>query len=457
MRIKIINIAVAIVASTSLMGCASLYSTYQRPKENIEVDSLYQYIEATNDTTNIASLSWRELFSDPQLQSLIEMGLESNSSLNVARLNIEQAKIALKTARLSYLPTISATPQAGVSDFNNTTTQTYNISMSASWEIDVFGRVRNAKERSRMAFEQSKAYEQAVHTGLVATIANSYYSLLLLDRQLDISIQTKKNWEDNLRVMKVLKEAGKANQISVQQAEANAHSLNANIVTIKEQIAELENSLSALLGVTPQQIERGDIDYVEFPSELSVGVPLQLLSNRPDVRVAEYALAQMFYGVNEARSSLYPKLTLGGSVGFTNGNSGIVNPGDWLFNATASLMQPIFNQGKLRGELKISKLEYDKALIAFSQALLDAGAEVNSSLINWQSARERLAYDAQRVESLSGAIKSSELLMKSGSANYLEVLVAQNSLLQAQLTQSADKYSEIQGVIELYRSLGGGV
>ena len=452
-----IKYTLLVAAGYMLSSCTSLYSSYERPKETLEVDSLFRFIEATNDTTTIASIPWKTFFTDAKLQALIELGLENNTSLAVAHLNVEQAEVALRSARLAYLPTLNATPQAGVSNFNSATTQTYNLSLAASWEVDIFGKIRNAKERSKMAFEQSKAYEQAVKTQLIATIANSYYSLLLLDKQLNISKDTEQNWKENLRTMEALKKAGNANQASVLQSEANTIALAAQIITTEKQIAELENALSALLSVTPQRIERGVLTAVLFPTELSHGVPLQLLSNRPDIRVAEYSLAQAFYATNESRSALYPNITLSGAAGFTNsGGGGITNPGDWLFNAIGSIVQPIFNAGVLRGQVTISKAKQEQALLQFNQAILDAGVEVNNAMTQLQTAQKRLVLDARQVSILTKAVRSSKLLMQNGSANYLEVLTAQNTLLQAELTESSDRYNEIQGVINLYRAVGGG-
>ncbi len=438
---KIKYILLLTIIGFTLSSCKSLYSTYQRPNDTVAVDSLYRFIEVTNDTSSIASLPWQDFFTDPQLQSLIKLGLENNTSLSVAHLNIEQAEIALRTARLAYIPTLNAVPQANISNFNSSTTQTYNISLAASWEIDIFGKLRNAKERNKMALEQSKAYKQAVQTQLISTIANSYYSLLLLDKQLSISKRTESNWQENLRTMQALKRAGNVNQVSVLQTQANAISLSRSIVTIETQILELENSLAALLSIPSQRIERGEISDTKFSSGLSCGVPLQLLSNRPDIRIAEYGLAQAFYATNESRSALYPSITLNGAAGFTNSGGGaILNPGAWLFSAVASIVQPIFNHGKLRGQVQISESQQEQASLQFNQAILDAAVEVNNSLIQLQSAQKRLEYGVLRTSVLTEAVRGSKILMRNGSANYLEVLTAQYTLLQAELTESSDRY-----------------
>ncbi len=439
-------IVVAALTVTSLSGCG-IYSSYQRSEDSeVVADQLYDYIEASNDkSSNIASLNWLELFTDSSLQALIAQGLESNTDLNVARLSVEQAEASLTAARLAFLPSLSATGQASYSTGTKTT---YSVGASASWEIDLFGKLRNAKEQSKAALEQSVAYRQAVQTQLVASIAGSYYSLLMLDEQLKISEETQVNWSENLRVMKAMLKAGRINETAVLQSEASSIALNSSIVTIKEQIAELENTLSAILAMPTKHIERGSLSDMTFPEELSTGLPLELLSNRPDVRMAESYLAQMFYATGEARSSLYPTITLSGSAGY-------ISP-DMLYSAIASLVQPIFNRGALRAQVKISKAQQEQALLLFNQAILDAGTEVNNALSEWQSAQERLVNSQMQIELLTKSVAKTELLMKHGTSNYLDVLTAQLTLLQSELSYSADKYNEAQGVINLYRALGGG-
>lgn len=448
-RNKVMVALLAVVLSS-----CNLYKEYENTVDTGRVDSLYNYIEATSDTTNLASMGWSELFTDPHLVDLISEGLENNTDLKVAALNIDAAEIALRTARLAYVPTLGVGLGANVS---TATQPTYSFAATSSWEIDIFGKLKNAKEQSKVALEQSRVYAQSVQTALVATIATNYYSLLMLDDQLDISRRTLQAWQENIRTMKALKDAGMLNQTSVLQSEASRVALESSIVTIDEQIAALENSLSTLLGKPAEHIERGVLADANFPSELSVGVPIQLLSNRPDVMVAEYNLAQAFYATGVARSSLYPSLTLSGSAGYTTGAGVSVNPSEMIFSAAASLLQPIFNGGTLRAALEVAKLQQEQALLQFNQTVLDAGAEVNTALIQWQSAVKSLSYDTERLDYLEEALRSAELLMVHGNVNYLEVLTAQFTLLQAELTFSSDKLSEITGVIELYRALGGGV
>ena len=437
-----------------LAGC-SIYRPYTRPE--IETDGLYRDIPA-EDTVTLASLSWRELFTDPQLQTLIETGLEQNTDLRIARLRTEAAEATLLNARLSYLPSVSLNPEGGINRYDGATSKTYNLGASASWEIDIFGKVTNAKRGAKAALEGSRAYAQAVQTRLVATIAGSYYTLLMLDRQLAINERTLDTWEKTVRTLEALKKSGGANDAAVLQARANRMTVEGSVLSLRKSIRETENALSALLAMPPQSLERGSLEGQRFPEEMSVGVPLQLLANRPDVRLAEYNLAQAFYATNAARAAFYPSITLSGNAGWTNNGGGmIVNPGKWLFNAVGSLTQPLFNKGANIANLRIAKAQQEEALLQFNQSILDAGKEVNDALVQWQTARGRIAIGKEQIATLQEAVRKTELLMRHSSTNYLEVLTAQQSLLAAELTDAQDRFDEIQGVINLYRALGGGM
>lgn len=447
-----------IIILTSTLSSCHIYRAYQRPESVTVSDSLYRQPVASADTASLASLSWKELFTDPLLQQLIETGLANNTDLNIARLKVKEAEALLMTSRLSYLPSISLTPQGTLSSIEGSKpSKTYDLAVSADWEIDLFGKLLNAKRGAQAALEQSEAYRQAVQTQLVATIANSYYTLLMLDRQLAITCSTADTWTESVRTMKALKRAGQATEMAVAQTEASKLSVDASVVSLKRQINEMENSLSTLLGLSPQEIMHSTLEDQEFPDSLSTGVPLQLLSRRPDVRQCEAQLATAYYATNSARSAFYPSITLSGSAGWTNAaGAAISNPGQWLLSAVGSLVQPIFNRGKNIANLKIAKAQQEEALLTFQQSLLDAGAEVNNALVQWQSARERITLDERQTISLRSALRSSELLMQHSSQNYLEVLTARQSLLQAELNVASDRFDEIQGVINLYHALGGG-
>ena len=437
-----------------MTGC-SIYKPYSRPE--VQTEGLYRDLEETRDTASIAILGWRNLFSDKNLQALIEKGLERNTDLRVAHTRVKAAEAVLMNARLSYLPSVVLAPDGSISGTEGAKAiKTYNLAASASWEIDLFGKVTNAKREALAALEGSRAYRQAVETQLIATIANSYYMLLMLDRQLIISEQTLITWKETEHSIEALKRAGKSNDAAVLQAKANRLALEASVVSIRKSIRETENGLSALLADTSHDIMRGALQKQQFPDTLSAGLPVQLLANRPDVRQAEWNLAQAYYATNAARSAFYPSLTLSGSTGWTNNVGGVVvNPGSWLFSAVGSLMQPLFNKGTNIANLRQAKARQEEALLLFQQSLLDAGKEVNNALTRWQSARIRMDYVNQQIMTLQEAVRKTELLMQHTSTNYLEVLTARQRLLEAELTQAQDKFEEIQGVIDLYHAVGG--
>ena len=451
------NIIIVSAVSIVMSGC-HIYRAYERPDVTSVVDSIYRQPVAVDDTVSLASLSWEQLFTDANLQELIRYGLDNNTDLSVARLKVKETEALLMTSRLSYLPSITLSPEGTITSVGGgEASKKYNIAASADWEIDLFGKLLNAKRGAQAALEQSDAYRQAVQTQLVATIANSYYTLLVLDEQLKITQETAETWTESLRTMKALKRAGQATEMAVAQTEAAKLSVDASVLSIQRQISEMENSLSAMLGKAPQAIVRGTLSEQIFPNSLSTGVPLQLLSRRPDVRQSEAQLAVAYYATNSARSAFYPSITLGGSAGWTNSAGAVIaNPGQWLLTAVGSLVQPIFNKGKNIANLKIAKAQQEEALLMFRQSLLDAGTEVNDALVQWQTAKERIILDEQQAASLKTALKSSELLMKYSSQNYLEVITARQSLLQAELNTVTDRFDEIQGVINLYHALGGG-
>ena len=437
-----------------LTGC-STYSRYHRAE--IPTENLYRTLPAGIDTVTIASMSWREMFTDRKLQSLIETGIKQNTDLNVARLRVEAAEAALITAKLSYLPSLGINAEGGSSQYDGTTAKTYNVGASASWELDIFGRLTAAKRGAVAALQGSRDYQQAVQTQLVATIADSYYTLSMLDTQMAINNRTLENWRATVRTLEALKKVGKANEAGVLQAKANVMQLESSQLAIRKSISETENALSAILAMPSHSIERNNLTEASFPDTISIGVPLQLLSNRSDVRQAEMELAQAFYATNVARAAFYPNITLSGTLGWTNNGGGVItNPGQWLLNVIGSLTQPLFNRGVNIANLNIAKSRQEEAKLLFRQALLNAGKEVNDALTVWQTAKSQIEIGERRVSVLNDAVQKTELLMCHSGATYLEVLTAQQSLLEAETLQSQAYFERIQSIIKLYHALGGG-
>ena len=437
-----------------LTGCGT-YSRYHRA--DLPTEGLYGDIPENVDTTTLASISWREMFTNRELQSLIETGLERNTDLNVARLRVEAAEAALMTAKLSYLPSLGINAEGGISRSDAATATTSNVGARASWELAIFGKLTAAKRGAVAALQGSRDYQQAVQTQLVATIADSYYTLAHLDAQIAINNRTLENWRATVRTLEALKKVGKANEAGVLQAKANVMQLESSQLAIRKSIAETENALSAILAMPSHAIERSDLTKAFFPETISVGVPLQLLSNRPDVRQAEMEVAQAFYATHVARTAFYPNITLSGTLGWTNNGGGaITNPGQWLLNAIGSLTQPLFNRGANIANLKIAQTKQEEAKLLFQQSLLNAGKEVNDALTAWQTAKSQYEINTRQVETLREAVRKTELLMSHSGTTYLEILTAQQSLLEAEQLQLQTSFERIQSIIKLYHALGGG-
>lgn len=454
---------IGMMCATALLSSCNIYKSYERPVVN--TSGLYRDTISINDTlvsdtTNMGNLPWKEVYRDPKLQSLIEQGLSNNINLQTAMLRVEQVKEGLRAARLAFLPSLALTPQGTISSFDNhAATKTYQLPVSSSWELDLFGNILNAKREVKATLMQTEAYRQAVQTQVIANIANCYYTLLLLDGQLSITEKTARNWEENVKAMKAMKNSGLygITEAAVAQSEAYYYQVNATLPDLRRQIRETENALSLLLAQTPRHIERGTMDEQVMPEHLSVGIPLQMLSNRPDVKQAEMTLAGAYYATNQARSAFYPKITLSGSAGWTNSAGGaITNPGIFLASALGSITQPLFTRGALTAQLKIAKSQQQQALLSFENSILKAGAEVSDALYKYQSANDKCVQRKLQIESLTSALNKTEQLMKLGNSRYLEVLTAQQSLLSAQLSDVQDRFQSIQAVISLYQALGGG-
>lgn len=448
MKQIIYRLSLVVIAALTLESCG-LYTKYERPDLGF-ADSLYRRLPECTDTTHIAQLRWDELFTDPILQEWIKLGIENNTDLNVARHKIEIARASLNAAKWALLPGVNGSVSGG-------TPGTVTIGADITWEADIFGKLRNAKKSSVAAVEESIAYKQAVQSLLVATIAGYYYNLLVLDEKLNTSRHTLENWEENIRTMEALKRAGKTTEAAVLQAKANKLKIEASVYSMEHTIQTVENEFAALLGMLPLKINRGSLENQTFPSELTAGVPMQLLARRPDIRQAEQVLIQKFYLTNAARAYFYPNLTLSGSLGWTNGSGAmVVNPAGLIAGLIGSLVQPIFARGVNKARLKSAQIEQEIALYKFRQTILDAGINVNDAISKWQTAKKRYDVNKKQVVHLQAAVWNTKLLMKRGSTNYLEVLTAQQNLLDAELTCISDRYDQIISIISLYRALGGG-
>lgn len=443
------------MALLCLHSCG-LYKKYEKTAEvPAEVFGTEKMMADAAAKSSLAELSWRELFTDPMLQQLIESALVRNTDLKSAQLAIEQAQVALKTSKLAYWPSLVFAPNGGLSSFDGSpVTKTYSIPLQIDWQLDVFGSLTNQKRKAAVVLEQTKNMEEATRANLIANVAQLYNRLQIYDRQLDILLSTEKLWAASLEMQKALMEFGKAYSTAVNQMEASYLSVKTQIVDVQSNIRSVELSLCRLLTVAPQHIERSKWGSYQLPQRLGTGVPALLLTNRSDVKAAERAMEAAYYNTNAARAAFYPSLSLSGLVGWTN-NGGIVDPGKLLWNAVASLTQPIFARGKLRANLKINQLTQQDVANKYVQTVINAGNEVNEAMTLCQASMEKDALYKRQVMVLQDAYEGTHELMNNGKATYIEVLTAQEALLQAQLNEAMNLYEGSQAIIAFYVALGG--
>ena len=464
MKSAIFNIQSAIIiALCAVMSSCGVYKKYQsqtNAPENLygSGDSIAQ--AALADSSSIASISWKEFFTDPLLQQLIHTALENNTDMQSARIAVEQAQASLKAAKLAYLPSLSLSPQASVSTqmfgaAGNGTglNYAYNIPLQLDWNIGISGSVTVNKRKAQAVLEQAKASRDATQANLIATVAQEYFQLLLLDKELEILIETDSLWDESLETERALWENGQAYSTAVNQMESSNLSVKTQIVDTKRSILSAENELCALLRVTPRHIERTAWGDYRLPERFGTGVPAALLENRPDIKAADQSLAEAFYNTALARAQFFPSFSLQGILGWV-GESG-ADPGAMLLKALASLSQPIFAQGKLQAQLKIAKLNQEDKLNQYVQTVIEAGNQVNEALADCQAARDKAGLYKRQVEVLHEAYSGTHELMNNGKATYIEVLTAQESLLSAQLNEAENMYNGAIGLIGLYIALGG--
>jgi efflux transporter, outer membrane factor lipoprotein, NodT family len=453
------NIIIIAFAALSLTGCKSLYGNYERPdvKTSGIVRDPVDDKAALAGSSDFGNLPWRSVFTDPQLQTLIEKALENNPDLLNAALNIDIAEQQLRASKLAFLPSVVFAPNGSISHFGTHTssTQAYTLPITASWDVDLFGKLRSQKKAAQMALIQSRDYKVAVQTNLICNVANLYYTLLMLDRQKqivdDMSGLTKNTWD----MMKLQMEFGRARSTSVQSAEAAYYSVQTQGADIKRQIRETENTLSLLLGEPAQSIARGSLDNQSLPANFSGGIGVQLLSNRADVHANEMALAQCFYNIQEARSRFYPALNISPTGAWTNSN-GLVNPGKLLLSVVGSLTQPIFMRGQLKAGLRVAEDRYKQAYNTWQNSILKAGAEVSNALVAYNSADEKNKLQQQQLDVLKQNVDHTQMLYTQSSSSYLEVITAQQSLLNAEISQVQEQFTKLQAIVNLYNALGGG-
>ena len=413
-------------------------------------------VPATAQTED--SIDWRRVFTEPQLAQVIETAVEHNADLRTANLNVEQAEAQLRAARLAFLPSLSINAEGNIQKTKGVDAQkTYNVPLTMQWELDLAGRLRGEKRSAVARYLSTAETERATKVQVIAAVASSYYTLVMLDRQLQVTRQNVENARQTLETMEAMKEVGMQNEAAVSQARAAYLNVAAQENTLMQQIKTAENAMAVLVGRELDKTVRGALADAQIAITPAPSYPISTLAHRPDVKANEYALKAQMAQVDVARAAFYPQLSITASAGWTNNVGEIVNPGKILLNAIGSLVQPLFNKGQNRANLRIAKAQQEQALVAFNQSLLTAGAELSDALTACQMSKERLKLRKDEVAAAQQAYQVSKELMEHGSTTYLEVLTAQQSLLQSQLSMAQDGLELVQGKINLFKALGGDI
>ncbi|MDE5942502.1 MAG: TolC family protein [Muribaculaceae bacterium] len=459
---RIAQMSVMAAFGAAMLSSCHIYKKFDMPSDTAMTRDYVEAKEAPVDSAAYGNLAWQQVFTDPLLQDYISRALTNNINLDNARLNVDVARANMLGARLSYLPAVAINANAANGNYLKSgqgwSGWSYTVPMAISWEIDVFGKILNNKRSAETAVRMQQDYQQAVRSQIITGVATCYYTIAILNAQLQLSRETAEIWKQNVEVMKDYKEAGRVTQAAVVQSEAQYWSILASITDMESSLVQANNSMSLLLNEQPQTWAIPASARMENPRVLRDGVPMRELAMRPDVRAAEENLAVAYYATNSARAAFYPGITISSNGGFTNLlGSMISNPGDWFIQLAGSLAAPLFSRGQNIARLKGAKAQQEQAMNNFEYTLLNAAAEVNNYCVALDKTAEKSAYLAEQVKNLEEAVEDTNLLMAySGSTTYLEVLTAQSSLLNAQIGQLSTELARSQALINLYQSLGGG-
>ncbi len=456
---KLIRYIVPVMLTVALSSC-HIYRKYELPSEdNAFVDDFRKATEQPVDSTSLEYLGWEKVFTDPLLQGYIRQALANNNDLDDARHNVEIAQAQLKGAKLSYFPSLALNPNGGSASYGGSHMNwSYTIPLAANWEIDVFGKILNRKRGAKVSVEQMQDYEQATRSQIICGVANTYYALVLLKQQLELTERTAVIWKDQVESMKAMKEAAYVNEAAVVQSAANYWSIMASIPDIKQSIKETSNTLSILLGVYPQEWEvTSDLSF-SLPVDVRNGIPMSYLAVRPDVRAAERGLAAAYYTTNSARAAFYPTLSISAQGGFTNLlGSMITNPGKWFIQLAGQLAAPLFSRGQNIATLEAAKARQKQAMNAFEKTVLSASADVSDALSLIANTEVKKKSLEQQIDNLEKSVEyTQELLTLDQKTTYLEVLTARSSLLNAQMSGLACWHTQVASLISLYQAVGGG-
>ncbi|MCR8557614.1 efflux transporter outer membrane subunit [Mucilaginibacter sp. BJC16-A38] len=463
MNLKYFRHAAAIAAAAIIiLPSCKLRQAYVRPA--VKTDSLYRGMYG-NDTTSIGNVSWKEMFKDQALRLLLQQGIANNYDLKVAVARIKQAEANLSQTKAAFLPTVSVSPQVTQQKIaatqgggvGFTPNRVYELSGSASWEIDLWGKLKGANKAALASLLQSYAYQRSVQTQLVANIATDYYNLLAYDKQLAITRQTVEKYKEDVETNKALKQANRVTEASVAQSEANRYAAEVTIPDLQNNINQTENAICLLLGKQPGAIQRDSLDVGHMDTVLQAGVPAQLLSNRPDVQQAEYNVRYYFEQINVARAYFYPSLTITAQGGWQSSTvESLFKSASVFGNVAAGLTQPIFNQGLNKRRLLVAKAQYEEYVATFQQTVLTAGQEVSNAMYAYQAVGEKTNTRKMQLDAWKRSVDYNRLLLKGGYVTYTDVLTSEQGYLSAQLSSVNDRLQQLTAIVSLYQSLGGG-
>lgn len=472
LAMRTLKILIAFIVFGSLQSCF-VAKDYEQPE--IVKDEYYHTDNISKDSLNMANVSWTKMFTDPVLQDYIEKGLQNNIDIRVAIQQILAAEAYVKQGKAAYFPTLSGDAtftrnyfsengqlglqlgNSGAGGSSISYLDNYQLAGNLSWEADIWGRITSAKRAFQAEYLQTVAAHQAVKTRLIADIASNYYQLLALDEQIRITKQTIKNRENSLETTKALKEAGNVTEVGVKQTEAQLYTSQAILIDLENEARLLENAFSILLAEAPMQIDRTDLSQQEITTDLHIGVPAQLLRNRPDVIAAEYNLINAFQLTNVAKADFYPSLTLSATGGLQSLEFEDLFSANSLFaNLAGGLTQPIFNSRRIRTEYEVSQAQQEEARLNFRETYLIATREVMDALYSYEASTKKIDIRQKEYSAYNLATEYSEELLNNGLANYLEVLTARENALNSSLNLIDAKYNQLKAVVELYEALGGG-
>ncbi len=457
---------------TILFTCAlpfllvSCFAAKEYEKPQVVEEANYRTDQIPTDSLTMATISWREIFEDDVLQGHIETALQNNIDIRVAIQQIAAAEAYLKQGEAGYFPTLGVNAQwthqensenSQLGSFLSSSSDQYQLAANLSWEADIWGKIRSQKRAFGASYLQSVAAHKAVKTRLIANVASTYYQLLALDEQIEVTQETITNRENSLETTQALKEAGNVTEVGVQQTEAQLYTAKAILVDLQKQTRLLENSLSILLGEAPMFIPRTELEEQKIMTDLNTGVPAQLLSNRPDVMAAEYAYRNAFEMTNVARSNFYPSLTVSASGGFQSLElDNLLNANSLFANIVSGITQPIFNKRQIRTQFEVAQAQQEQARLRFRESILQASKEVSDAMYSYKAAAEKIDLKEKEYKAYKNATDYSEELLNNGLANYLEVLTARENALNSELGVIDAKYNRLNSMVDLYRALGGG-